>query len=59
VSGYYIDGGREGEMDDLIELANARSRITGENAAEEYLRLLLRLGMAEEVEPTKAPQRCP
>jgi hypothetical protein len=41
-------------MDDLIELANARSRITGENAAEEYLRLLLRLGMAEEVEPTKA-----
>ena len=41
-------------MDELIELAHMRSRISGENAAEELLRILFRSGIAEEVKPSEA-----
>lgn len=49
-------------VDELIELAHKRSRISGENAAEELMQLLLRSGAAEEIpasaQPTPKGGRC-
>jgi hypothetical protein len=42
-------------MDELIDLANQRSRATGENAAEELLQMMLKCGIAEEVPAEPRP----
>ena len=53
---------KEMTVDELIELAHKRSRISGENAAEELMQLLLRSGAAEEIpasaQPTPKGGRC-
>lgn len=46
-SGIHSDPVMSEELDKLIDLANQRSSITGQNAAEELMQILLQTGMAE------------
>jgi hypothetical protein len=42
-------------MDELIDVANARSRKSGQNGAEELLQVLLQTGLAEELPAVGTP----